>query len=314
MPVFTANSPAGMLEMKQYLLSYVIITYNDAGRLPKAISSAALAAAGSGWDYEILVVDNGSRDITTEVLSAFQGTLGQRLRVFKLARNAGTTVSRNLAFRAVKGDLICVMDSDAEILDHDLRPVAELLQEMPEVGIVGPRILLPGGRIYDSAKLLPTLGDKLLKLPGVLLRRPTVNHDWYPDFPFERITCVHTAISCCWFFRPDLIERLGLLDERIFYAPEDVDYCLRAWRAGRAVVYYPHLSVLHHTRQTTHRHPFSPTALSHLRGLIYYLGKHGYWFNRDKVAAQWIDPLAYALQPRLREWERRNLDLLKAVG
>lgn len=293
-------------------LSYVIITYNDAGRLPKAVSSAALAAAGSGWAYEILVVDNGSQDGTSEVLNTFQSVLGEKLRVFKLARNTGTTVSRNLALRAVRGDLICVLDSDAEILDHDLRPVAKLIHDLPEVGVVAPRILLPSGGIYDSAKLLPTLGDKLLKLPGVLLRRPTINHDWYSDFPFDRLTCVQTAISCCWFFSRALLERVGPLDERIFYAPEDVDFCLRSWQAGRAVVYYPHLRILHHTRQTSHSHPFSRTAFSHLRGLFYYLRKHGYWFSREKAAAHWVDPLAYALQPRLREWELSNMGIIKA--
>lgn len=297
--------------MTQRRLSYVIITYNDAGRLPKAIASAALAAVGSGWDYEILVVDNGSRDSTGQVLSAFKAVLGGKLHVLTLEQNSGTTVSRNMALSVARGELVCVLDSDAEILSRDLRPVARLLDEMPEVGILGPRIILPGGHVYDSAKLLPTLSDKLLKLPGVLLRRPTINHDWYPDFPFERITCVHTAISCCWFFKRELFERLGPLDERIFYAPEDVDYCLRAWQAGRAVVYYPHLSVLHHTRQTSHRRPFSRTALSHLRGLLYYLRKHGYCFSREAAAAGWIDPLAYALQPRLTDWERRNTGYLK---
>jgi GT2 family glycosyltransferase len=298
--------------MPRRCLSCVIITYNDAGRLPKAISSSALAAAGSGWDYEILVVDNGSQDNTSQVLSAFQGVLGDNLRVFKLEQNTGTTVSRNMALKAARGDLVCVLDSDAEILGCDLRALAKLLDQVPEVGIAGPRILLPGGHVYDSAKRLPTLSDKLLKLPGVFLRRPTINHDWYPDFPFERITCVHTAISCCWFFKRGLFERLGPLDERIFYAPEDVDYCLRSWRAGRAVIYYPHLSVLHHTRQTSHRHPFSKTALSHLKGLLYYLRKHGYCFSREAPAAAWIDPLAYALQPRLADWEQRNSGILKA--
>ena len=50
---------------------------------------------------------------------------------------------------------------------------------------------------------------------------------------------MQTAISCCWFMRREVIERVGPLDELIFYAPEDVDYCLRAWKSGLAVVYYP---------------------------------------------------------------------------
>lgn len=286
-------------------LSYIIITYNDAGRLPKAIASAALAGARAGLDYEIIVADNGSTDDTQGLLRAFGQVLGPRLLCLDLGRNTGTTYSRNRALERSRGRFICVMDSDAEILG-DLGPVLALLKDLPEVGIVGPAIRMPDGSLYNSVKMLPTLGDKLWKLPGIFLRRPTVNHDWYPDFPFAAIRCVHSAISCCWFLRRDAWQRIGPLDERIFYAPEDVDYCLRAWRAGLAVVYFPGLEVLHHTRHISHRRPLSPTAISHLKGLIYYMGKHGYWFSRRRPQRLYIDPLSARLGPRLAAWERQR--------
>jgi glycosyltransferase involved in cell wall biosynthesis len=284
-------------------LSFVIITWNDAGRLPLCLASAALAARTSGLDYEILVVDNGSRDHTRKVLEAFAEVLGGRLRVLYLERNTGTTFSRNRALEMSRGRLLCVLDSDAEILDPDLGPVARLLGDFPEVGIVGPAIIMPDGSTYNSVKRLPTLTDKLLKLPGILLRRPTINHDWYPDFPFRHTRCVQTAISCCWFLRRDTWQRLGPLDERIFYAPEDVDYCLRSWKAGRAVVFFPHLKVKHHTRQLTHKKPFSATSRSHLKGLLYYLHKHRYWLGRERLVEASIRPLARVLDLRLARWE-----------
>ncbi len=284
-------------------LSYIIITYNDAGRLPRAIASATLAGVGSGLDYEIIVADNGSTDHTPAVLEAFGQVLGKRLVSLPLGRNTGTTFGRNRALEASRGRFLCVMDSDAELLATDLRPVLALLDAFPEIGILGPAIRMPDGSLYNSVKLLPTLADKLLKLPGIFLRRPTINRDWYPDFPFSGLRTVHSAISCCWLLTRAAWRRIGPLDERIFYAPEDVDYCLRAWENGLAVVYYPYLEVLHHTRQISHRNPLSATALSHLKGLLYYLGKHGYWFSRDQVAARHIAPLARSLDPRLTLWE-----------
>ncbi|MBI5522095.1 MAG: glycosyltransferase [Desulfarculus sp.] len=292
-----------MSEHPQPGISFVVITYNDAGRLPRCLVSAALAASASGLDHEILVVDNGSTDHTRPLLEAFGQVLGGRLKTIYLGRNTGTTFSRNRALEASRGRMICVMDSDAEILDLDLRPVLRLLQDFPEVGIVGPAIIMPDGSTYNSVKRLPTLADKLLKLPGILLRRPTINHDWYPGFPFAHTRCVQTAISCCWFLTRDTWQRVGPLDERIFYAPEDVDYCLRAWKAGRAVVFYPHLRVKHHTRHITHKKPFSATSLSHLKGLVYYLHKHGYWLSRRRLVEGTIRPLARVLDLRLARWE-----------
>jgi GT2 family glycosyltransferase len=284
-------------------LSFVVITYNDAARLPRCLASAALMSARAGLGYEIFVVDNASVDHTAQVLAEFAGVLGPRLKVIRLAVNRGTTYSRNRALEQAAGRMVCVMDSDAELLDHDFARVWDLFAAFPEVGIVGPTIILPDGHIYDSAKRLPTLGDKLLKLPQIFLGAPPVNHDWYPDFPFATVRCVETAISCCWFFRRELFGRVGPLDERIFYAPEDVDWCLRSWKAGQAVVYYPRFRVLHHTRHTTHKHPLSPTALSHLKGLLYYLNKHRYWFSREALVRRHVEPLARSLDPRLAAWD-----------
>lgn len=284
-------------------ISYVIISYNDAARLPRALSSAALMSTRAGMDYEIWVVDNGSQDHTVRVLADFGQVLGDRLRVISLERNTGTTYSRNRALEKVRGRLVCVMDSDAELLDQGLGRIDELLSRFPQVGIAAPRILLPGGRVYDSAKRLPTLSDKLMKLPQIFLGAKPRNLDWYPDFPFERVRCVDTAISCAWFFRRELIDLVGPLDERIFYAPEDVDWCLRAWKAGRAVVYYPHLRVLHHTRHISHKRPLSRTSRSHLWGMLYYLRKHGYWFSRRRVWERHIRALARRLDPELASWE-----------
>ena len=287
-------------------LSFVIITYNDAAKLGRAISSAALAAKAGGLDYEILVADNGSADHTAGLLAEFGRLLGPRLVTIALDRNTGTTYPRNLAMSQSRGNFICVMDSDAEILDHGLPRVLRMLADFAEVGIAGPRIIMPDGSTYDSAKKLPTLSDKLLKIPGVLLRRPTINRDWYPDFPFTRPTPVQSVISCCWFFRRDLFSRIGPLDENIFYAPEDVDWCLRCWLAERAVVYYPGLRVLHHTKQVSHKSPFSFTARSHMKGLLYYFHKHGYWFSRKRLVDGHILPLAEKLGPALLEWESKE--------
>jgi len=284
-------------------VSFVIITYNDADRLPAAVSSAALMSSRANLDWEIWVVDNGSMDGTARLLGEYRRVLGRRLRLLHLPCNQGTTISRNLALQRARGRVACVMDSDAELLDDDLGRVMAFLDRFPEVGIVAPRIIMPDGSTYNSVKKLPTLIDKLRKLPGIVSSRAMRNTDWYPDFPFAQPRPVHTAISCCWFFRREIFDLVGPLDERIFYSPEDVDWCLRCWEAGKAVVYYPYFRVKHHTRQISHKRPLSLLSLSHMRGIIYYLRKHGYWLDRGRPAGRHIEPLACTLAPRLGAWE-----------
>jgi GT2 family glycosyltransferase len=79
------------------------------------------------------------------------------------------------------------------------------------------------------------------------------------------------------------MEKVGYLDEKIFYSPEDIDYALRVWLAGYCVLYYPALTVLHHTQQITHKKPLSKTSISHFFGLVYYYRQHGGWITRPQV-------------------------------
>nr|MDA8085749.1 hypothetical protein [Nitrospiraceae bacterium] len=99
---------------------------------------------------------------------------------------------------------------------------------------------------------------------------------------FDGDTDVETAISACWFLRRDTFLEIGPLDERIFYAPEDVDYCLRIRKSGKRILYCTDLTVLHHTQQITHKKLLGRHALSHFYGLLYYFAKHSY-INRPRI-------------------------------
>jgi GT2 family glycosyltransferase len=94
---------------------------------------------------------------------------------------------------------------------------------------------------------------------------------------------VDYAISAFWLMRRDLIELTGPLDERIFYAPEDVDFCLRVWLKGRRVVYRPDLEVVHDAKEQSRSLRGLLFTWRDLQGLLYYFRKHGYAFSTDRL-------------------------------
>ena len=47
-------------------------------------------------------------------------------------------------------------------------------------------------------------------------------------------------MSACWMMRPTLFDEVGLLDENIFYAPEDVEFCIRVWKKNRYFIVHRH--------------------------------------------------------------------------
>ena len=114
------------------------------------------------------------------------------------------------------------------------------------------------------------------------------------DWDHSSVREVDYVIGACQGIRRAAVTEVGLLDERIFYGPEDVDLCLRMHEAGWSVVYNPAAVVVHHERRLT-RSLFSALAWRHLWGVGYYFWKHGYLFSRRRLYARLQEKCAAVL-------------------
>jgi hypothetical protein len=261
-------------------ISFVSLTWNSEAYVRRCLDSFIARCSIEDLRPEFIIVDNGSRDGSAGIVREYCSRDADGVRLITLDRNRGTTYPRNLALRVARSPVICILDSDTEYVSGSLRRVIDLLAAHPSLGIVAPRLLLPDGSVQHSVKRFPTLLDKLRKVPRILTGRKATRDDFYGSFPFDRCTLVETAIAACWFLRTELIEQIGLLDEGIFYSPEDLDYSARVRNAGKHILYNPELTLLHHTQQISHRRPLSRLSMSHLKGLIRFHHRHGGWFVR----------------------------------
>ncbi len=261
-------------------LSFVVLTWNSENFLTPCFESIMRACSRESIPYEIIVIDNGSSDGSVAVVQGYQKAHPANFKLIALESNRGTTYPRNLGLNQAAGEYICVLDSDTELGEGSLKKVLMCLATQRDVGILAPRLLLPDGSVQNSVKRFPTMVDKLMKVPRIVSNIKTQDSDFYKEFPFKTERDVDTAISACWFIRKEHREKVGDLDEMIFYAPEDLDYSIRVWKAGYRILYYPLFTVLHHTQQISHKKPLSKTSLSHFRGLLYYYWKHGGWMIR----------------------------------
>ena len=235
---------------------------------------------------EFIIVDNGSTDntpgiIEDEIFKLIPANCKGRL--VRLARNYGTTRPRNIALRECKGNYIVVCDSDTSFLDGCWSDTIKYMENKSDHGIIAPLLINEGGKVQQSVKLFPTMSDKILKLGKIFFKLKTDKSDYYKNFPFNYPREVDTAISAFWMFRRELLDTVGYLDERIFYSPEDIDYCLRVWKSGKTVCFYPSLRIFHRDQRISHKSPLSFVALTHLCGLLYYYRKHKYLFSRRNL-------------------------------
>jgi GT2 family glycosyltransferase len=261
-------------------ISFVTLTWNSEAYVRRCFDSVFLQCASENLRCEFIVVDNGSRDRSAEIVRDYGASRGDEVRLIVLHRNRGTTYPRNLALKTVRSPVVCILDSDTEYRSGSFRRVIDLLAAHADIGIVAPRLLLQDGSVQHSVKHLPTLLDKLRKVPRILTGRKASHDDFYESFPFDRPTLVETAISACWLLRTDLLDEVGLLDEGIFYSPEDLDYSARVREAGKQILYDPGLTLVHHTQQISHRRPLSMLSASHFKGLVRFHLRHGGWFVR----------------------------------
>lgn len=261
-------------EQKPVQTSVVILTWNSARYLPNCLDTLLACLQGEALAHEVIVVDNGSTDATRHILEAYQKQYPDVLQIIALDKNHGTTRSRNLALRKTRGRTIIILDADTEIISGSFKEALNLVTTDPQIGILAPQLMLGDGQIQHSVKKIPSMGHKLLKMINILFGTNFPNHDFYGTFPFKESTAVESAISACWILSDKTVKQTGLLDERIFYSPEDLDYSVRVRLNKKIILYYPHLKLLHHTQQVTHRAPFSRQAISHLKGLIYFYIKH----------------------------------------
>lgn len=234
----------------------------------------------SGLTFELIVIDNGSSDGT---LQALQRMARPALTMIPLGHNTGTTFSRNIGLRLARGDFVCILDSDIEIQSAGIfSALLNFMRQHPDVGILAPQLRFPSGRYQKTVDVYPTLSHKLRRF--LHLREMEAQEGAQPrgDAPQD----VDYAVSAFWLMPRSLIDRVGLLDERIFYAPEDVDYCLRTALAGLRVVYLPGVVATHHAQEISRRKLLSKSFREHLKGLAYFYRKHGFVFSLSDVYAR----------------------------
>ena len=256
-------------------LSIIILTWNSRALLEACL--AALPAAIGSLAGELIVVDNGSNDGTEAFLARRAD-----VTVIRNPKNRGVAAGRNQGLRAARGEFVALLDVDTVPAPEAFVRLVDYLRGSRDAGLVGPKLVGSGGELQYSCRRFPTLLDKLARrLPARWNQRliGEVELRWWNH---DAVRDVDYLIGACQVIRRVALDEVGLLDERIFYGPEDVDLCLRMHAAGWRVVYVPDAVVAHLERRVT-RKLWSMLTVRHVQGLGYYFWKHGYLLNRPTV-------------------------------
>ena len=263
------------------MLDIIIITHNAKSYLRRCLQS--ITEKVKGIDYRIIVVDNGSADGTREMI------LNEFPDIVLIANryNKGVAPARNQGIRVSRSKYLLLLDADTETTEHAIETLLEFMESHPSIGVVGPKLVSHAGILQYSCRRFPrlitTIYRRLDFLPFVAHSQILREHHmsgWNHGYPQP----VDYIIGACQAIRRKALVDVGLLDEKIFYGPEDIDFCLRMWLKHWQVYYYPRAVVIHHEQRMTKRNPFSIVALRHCTALGYLFTK--YRFNLTKHLPQ----------------------------
>ena len=223
-------------------LSVVIVTHRCRALLLETLESLQGPVFSQ---LEVFVVDNASNDGTVEATREKYPTV----RVIANAHNAGFPVANNQALRLVTSDAILLLNPDTVVQPGALeRLIAEL--EKPGDRVVGMDLRNPDGSPQRTRARVPSAAQFVLMQTGyeMVLGAPAT----IPDLPPGDAMPVGLVSGAALGFTRGAMDRIGLLDEQMFWA-EDMDYCVRAHRAGIPVLFLPGARVVHHVGQSGQR-------------------------------------------------------------
>lgn len=259
--------------MKDY--SVIILTFNSERCIRRCLESLIESFRALNATADVFVIDNGSRDGTKATIASIEFPDSVELHLIEFDHNTGTTFSRNQGLRQVTGRYVIVMDSDAYTNAETVDGIAGYLDAHPECGLAVPKLTYADGRFQLSTDVFPTLARKAQRFFFLKAMEQREMPDMAAPSP------VDYAISAFWMLPRAVVDKVGLLDENIFYSPEDVDYCIRVWRAGYRIDYLPRHTMIHDAQEISRAKGLriNKFTLSHIKGMFYLFFKHGYLFS-----------------------------------
>ena len=295
MPAVTTQATGIRLVKKrdQLDLSVIIVSYNTRDVLDRCLG--CLREAAAGLSLEILIVDNGSKDGSVEMLERQHPDV----QVIRSEVNLGFGAANNRALSEASGRYFVLLNSDAFLRPEALRRSIEHMEQNPGVGLAGARLIGPTENWQPSARSFPSILNDFLSLSGLAYRFPRsrffgrADRTWSDPLEPAEVDWVPGAFS---IINPKALEATGVFDEDFFLYYEEVDLCRRIKALGFQVLYWPDVVVMHLGGESSKRVPEavmsssgSQLTLWRMRSeMIYYRKHHGHGaFFRYQMERLW---------------------------
>lgn len=197
-------------------------------------------------DFEIVVVDNASKD---ETLAMLRSEFPQ-VQVIAHPENLGFARGNNLALQSARGKYILMLNPDTLVYPGAIDALVQALEANPRLGGCGSRYLNPDQSLQPSCYPMPTLFREFCRMFHLDLLWPVGVYNMR-RWPLDQPRRVDVLQGASFLLRRDLLDQIGFLDPAYFMYTEEVDLCYRILKSGWELSWVPQSTIVHYGGQST---------------------------------------------------------------
>jgi N-acetylglucosaminyl-diphospho-decaprenol L-rhamnosyltransferase len=234
-------------------VSIVIITKDTRELLGNLLASAGQDFTLHPFLGKTIVVDNASGDGTEGMVrDQFPSVLYVRNET-----NMGFAFSANKGASLAEEEYILFLNSDTILIAGEIEKMIRFMDDNPDVAICGPQLVYPDMKTQRSSAAVPSLSAEFFlrgksKAQGSRLKVSKTKEDdsqylgaSHLPPPTSHAFDVPSLIGAAILVRRETLKSISGFDERFFFFLEETDLCVRMWRAGYRVVFFPEAKVVH---------------------------------------------------------------------
>ena len=225
-------------------LAVIVLNYRTLDLTRDCLASLATEVEPG---IRVVVVDNASGDGSGERLASLVLERGWSdwATVLQSPVNGGFGAGNNFGIRSIHADAYVLLNSDTLVRPGALKSLREAMRLHPEAGIVGAGLVnVAGDQDYNAFRVPTPISEFIRAARTGPLTRMLRRHD--PILPLTQEPFEPGWVGfACVLIRREVVDSVGLLDDDFFMYFEDLDYCVRATRAGWKILYWPAARIVH---------------------------------------------------------------------
>lgn len=233
-------------------LSIIIVSFNTKEITEKCLFSLHKNLIKYPLGYEIIVVDNDSKDGTVKFLLDLEKKW-DNLHIFLNKKNLGYGKGNNMGLEKSKGKYILFLNSDAIVSDIDFRDLIKLIEMQKNIGALTVKVILPTGEIDPAShRGFPTIWRSFTYFSGLekfFKNTPILNKLFggyhLVNLNLNSIHEIDVLTGAFLFTKREILDKFGGFDDDYFAYGEDIEMAFQIKKLGYKIIYYPLWKVLH---------------------------------------------------------------------